>query len=107
MRVVIVGEARGRAASAATAAALGRRGLGEAAAGEDDGDVYLCAVELGFVHFGDGALGRVDFGVEDVGGAAVDVDCARGIRGWDWREGGRESGSGVTYRLGSWACAGP
>lgn len=40
------------------------------------------------MHFGDGALGGVDFGIEDVGGAAVDVDCARGIRGWDWREGG-------------------
>lgn len=73
MRAIIVVEARGRAGAAA--AALGGRGLGETAAGEDDGDVYLCAVELRFVHFGDCAFGRVDFGVEDVGEAAVDVDC--------------------------------
>ena len=79
MRVVIVVVARGRAAAAAS---LGWRGLGETAAGEDDGDVYFRAVELRFVHLGDGTLGRVDFGVEDVGDSAVDVDCARGIRGW-------------------------
>lgn len=45
------------------------------AAGKDDGDVDHCAVDLGFVHVGDGSLSVSLGGIEDVGGAAIRCDC--------------------------------
>ena len=45
------------------AAAGGRRGAGEFAAGEDDGDGDEGAVELGFVHVRDGGFGGGGGGV--------------------------------------------
>ena len=45
--------------------------MGELAAREDDGDVNCCAVELGFMHVGNGRFcwgGGVE---KDVGGATI------------------------------------
>lgn len=59
-------------------AAAGERGRGRhLAAGEDDGDVDCCAVDLGLVHVGYGGLGVKFLGEEDVGCAAVGVDWGR------------------------------
>lgn len=60
-----------------SAGAGGRRGAGEFAAGEDDGDADEGAVELGFVHVCDCGFGVGGGGVDYVGGAAVGVD-------WGW-----------------------
>lgn len=53
-----------------------RRGAREFAAGEDDADGDDGAVELGFVHVGDGGFGGGGGGVDYVGGAAVGHDCS-------------------------------
>jgi len=47
---------------------------GELAAGEHDRDVDDCAVDLGFVHVGNGGFGVGFALVEDVGCAAVVSD---------------------------------
>lgn len=55
--------------------AASERGCGrEFAVGEDDGDGYDGAVDLRFVHVGDGGFGVGLVVVEDVGGAAVGHD---------------------------------
>lgn len=66
---------RGLARIVVGASAGGRWGRGEFAAGKDDGDVDDGAVELGFVHVGDGGFGIGFVDVQDVGCAAVCAGC--------------------------------